>query len=119
MTKRLLILSTVFIGAAAAGEAARPLCADSVVDLDDEDAAQVLASGRGKLIDPKDPKAPKLRDTTKEHEAASAERANATPENLLAGAIAQAAAAAVKAVLEQQAATAATAAAAAAEPAKV
>lgn len=102
--KRILIISDTFIPASKPGDEARPLCVDSIVDLDDNVAGLVIASGRGRAA----PEGAKLRDTSDARNKAAAERASATPENLLASAIATA----VTAALASQAASASNAAAA-------
>jgi hypothetical protein len=111
--KRILIVSDTFLPSGRPNTEPTPLHADSVVDLDDNAAGQIIASGRGREVDPEEVA---LKDTTKARNKAAAERATATPENMLAAAIATAVAAAVPAAIEAaQASAAATAAAAATE----
>lgn len=107
--KRILILAATFIPSGRPDTEPRPLHVDSVVDLDDQVAGHIIASGRGREVDPNECD---LKDTTKAYNKAAAERASATPENMLAAAIATAVAAAVPAAIAAQAEAAAKAAAA-------
>lgn len=105
--KRIIIISDTFVPTGRPDGEQRPLFADSVVDLDDNVAGLVIVSGRGREA----PEGTDLRDTSKSRNKAAAERVAATPENMLAAAIATAVAAAVPAAIEAHAKAAAATAA--------
>lgn len=98
MSKRLLIISTVFIPGETPDAPATPVYPGTVQDFDDGTAGNLIASGRARIAK----EGAKRVDTTREHEEAAAERVTATPESQLAGVIAQAAAAAVSAVMDRR-----------------
>lgn len=93
--KKVLILAACLIPAEGEGQM-KTAYPDSVLELDDDVAGNLVASQRAKYAD----KGAKLLDTTKEHETEAAKRAAAvsTPEAIMAAAVASA----VKAALAAQ-----------------
>ena len=85
--KKVKIVSACFVPADVEGEM-KTVYPDSVLSLDDDVAVQLVAAQRAVFVD----KETKLVDTTKQHEAAAAERvADAqSPQAMMAAAIAQA-----------------------------
>lgn len=85
--KKLEITSAVLVPGDAEGQMIT-LHPGSVVELDDRVAGEVLAAQRGKPVD----KAARLKDTTKEHEAAAEARAaeQLSPQAMIAAAVAAA-----------------------------
>lgn len=100
--KKVLILAACLIPAAEGEGQMKTAYPDSVLELDDDVAGNLVASQRAKYAD----KGAKLLDTTKEHETEAAKRAAAvsTPEAIMAAAVASAVKAALAAQSEADAA---------------